>query len=580
MGKCGVVALVVAGWVCALVSAQARRPRPAGPWQELAKKCQLDDQTIARLGRDRVVVTDQAYKQVFSPYVSSWLPVFITSDSILNGFHVLFEESLARLETAQAGRLKHVMAALGKTLTHVDQKLTGDRALIAAARKRARIVVAVAEALLGETPSDLPPDVASIVQDEVQRVTAAKGQTLPAWLGPPDSDFLAIDYGRFKPRGFYTGSETLQRYFRAMAWLQAIPFRIQHDEEMLAALMLGCAVEQLRDVGDFHRKKDATRLFEVFRKLIGLGDDWDAFKDGLFGGSDPKDRLDFEVTARTLAVLRKDLVSQARETGFSSRINDQFGLPPEDDQLSKRIGFRVVAALQTPGGLLFARTTDPRDQLLRDRRMPTGLEMGALLGSAYAMAQLDQVPRVQAIIREMASLLEGASLLADYLRCLEALLDEPEPDAPAFMRGQAWQVKQLNTALGRLGADAARAGALEQTDGVFLCDGRRPGGIRGAGARVLWPVVPSDPASSPPVRGDRGLWTGRRRHGQGLRRECGFSADVGGPRVALPASGGAGAQAAPGRTVLSGGGGVSPGLRHASQPDPVPFWTGKPLAPR
>ena len=45
----------------------------------------------------------------------------------------------------------------------------------------------------------------------------------PAWLGPEgESDLLTIDYSRFKPRGFYTASDTLSGYFRAVGWLQAI----------------------------------------------------------------------------------------------------------------------------------------------------------------------------------------------------------------------------------------------------------------------------------------------------------------------------------------------------------------------
>ena len=484
MAKRGVVALVVAGWVCAVVTGQEKLPRPTGPWQELAKKCGVDDQAIARLGRDRVVVTDQAFKQVFSPYVSSSIPVFITSDSILNGFHVLFEETLTRLEAAHATRLKRVVAALRKKLSQVSEKMTGDRALIAAARKRAGIVVAVAEALLGETPSDLPPDMASIVREEVERVKAAKDKTLPAWLGPPEPDFLTIDYGRFKPRGFYTRSETLQRYFRAVAWLQAIPFRIRHDGEMLAALMLGCALDQVCWEPEFQRPEkpvnprdclgpegreelddQVSRLFEVFHEIIGLGDDWDLYQAGFFATSISK----VAVAPASLAAWRKRMLDRAEESGFAPLINDQVRYPARDDQLVNRIGFRVLAARRTPGGLLFARTTERRDQLLRDRRMPTGLEMGALLGSGYAMTQLDRVPRVQAIIREMASLREGSSLLADYLRCLEALLDEPEPDAPAFLRGQAWQVKQLNTALG--GWAQMRHAFVLQSKQAFSCLG-------------------------------------------------------------------------------------------------------------
>ncbi|MBN2193379.1 MAG: DUF3160 domain-containing protein [Polyangiaceae bacterium] len=462
-----ILAAIVAGLLPALVAAQEKMRQPAGPWQELARRCQMDDRTVARLDRDRVVVTGHAYKQVFSPYVSSRIPVFITSDSILNGFHVLFEETLARLETAQADRLQRVVAALGRALSQVDKKVTGDRALIAAAKQRATIVVAVAQALLDKVPPDLPPAVAVVVRDEVKRVQEARERMRPAWLGPPDAWLVAIDYGRCRARGFYTRSETLTRYFRAVAWLQAIPFRIRYDEELLATLMLGSALERvsrepglqqsgeslkprrwLEPEGPIGLDDDASRLIEVFRELIGLGDDWDVVQAESFAARCTNERMGFDVSPKSLAAWRKCMVDQAERTGFASLINDQVRLPPEDDRLMKRIGFRVLPAHRTPGGILFARTTDPRDPGLRGRGLPTGLEMGALLGSGYAMAQLDRAPRVQAIIRESSALREGPSILAEYLRCLEALLDAPEPDAPAFMRSEAWQAKQLNTALG------------------------------------------------------------------------------------------------------------------------------------
>ena len=52
-----------------------------------------------------------------------------------------------------------------------------------------------------------------------------------------------------------------------------------------------------------------------------------------------------------------------------------------------------------------------------------------------------------AVIGEAAELLEGPSLVAEYLRCLQALVDPPEPDAPKFLSARPWRVKQLNTVL-------------------------------------------------------------------------------------------------------------------------------------
>ena len=49
---------------------------------------------------------NETFKQVFSAYIGSPLPVFVTSDSVLNAYHVLLEESIRRMETARARDLK------------------------------------------------------------------------------------------------------------------------------------------------------------------------------------------------------------------------------------------------------------------------------------------------------------------------------------------------------------------------------------------------------------------------------------------------------------------------------------------
>jgi uncharacterized protein DUF3160 len=54
------------------------------------------------------------------------VPVFITTDSLLNAFHVLFEESIYRLEQANARKLPAVLARLGKNMEQVHNHIQGD----------------------------------------------------------------------------------------------------------------------------------------------------------------------------------------------------------------------------------------------------------------------------------------------------------------------------------------------------------------------------------------------------------------------------------------------------------------------
>ena len=65
-----------------------------------AEKSGLSDKDISSLEKNRILITNEAYKQIFSAYLSGDKPLFITSDSLINAYHVLYEESILR--TAQA----------------------------------------------------------------------------------------------------------------------------------------------------------------------------------------------------------------------------------------------------------------------------------------------------------------------------------------------------------------------------------------------------------------------------------------------------------------------------------------------
>ena len=71
---------------------QQRLPLPSDgyDWKQAAAERKLTPDTIQLLEQRKIAFGDSS-KQSFGPYLGG--PVFITSDSLLNGFHVLFEDS-------------------------------------------------------------------------------------------------------------------------------------------------------------------------------------------------------------------------------------------------------------------------------------------------------------------------------------------------------------------------------------------------------------------------------------------------------------------------------------------------------
>jgi hypothetical protein len=78
-------------------------------WQSDALRVGLGDGDIKRLDANRILITNKTYKQVLVPYLTSSLPLFVTSDSLLNAYHVLYEESVRRMEQANARRLPAIL---------------------------------------------------------------------------------------------------------------------------------------------------------------------------------------------------------------------------------------------------------------------------------------------------------------------------------------------------------------------------------------------------------------------------------------------------------------------------------------
>jgi hypothetical protein len=409
----------------------ARKPYP---WLRDAWRSNLQPNDIRRLARDKVLLGTTSFNQPFTAYINQKTPVFITSDSLLAGYHVLFEESLLRLEKTNARKLPALLRQLRDNLAATEAGLKGDPGLLAGARLRAQVTLGTALRLLGERPAKVPAKVARLIEDEARRVSAAKGRSKPRWLGRHEADFVALDSTRYKPRGFYTRSEDLQRYFRAVSWLQSIPFRVERDEEFLA-LLLGHAASPAR-IKERARREQLAAFFRGFRSFVGVPDNRDL---GCAAQAVP---ADLGGTWDRKRLARERLAFRKKVPALKAEINDLIRFPGNDD-----LSFRVLPAFRTPDAVLFGRSTDPRKF---KRPFPSGLEVAAALGSSFARSRLTsekEGKQVLAVVEGSRKLFAVPSLYAEELRCLAPLLGKPPAGAPAFMSREPWRIKSCQTVL-------------------------------------------------------------------------------------------------------------------------------------
>ena len=412
-------------------------------WKSAARAL-LTDAEMAQLGRDKILLEDVFFKQSFELYTTPGAPVFITSDSLLNAFHVLFEDSFRELETRRALELR---VQLERVLAKVRELMNSPRnrfspAELAPGWRHAQLVVGPALRLLGSKPEVCDADVRDEVERQVELIRQAEKFELPPWLGPPSRTLLTIDYRRCKPIGFYKQRESLQDYFRAVRWLQSIPFRADRDNELTAIGLLGCAVG--RDFGA------ASEFFRGYHAIIGRPDDpslneaSSEFQNFLSG---PRDSMPWQ---NALVWTRRWLLRSKISGDEFRKLSDTNRLPPDANNQLAELHFRVLSASRLPDSLVLARTS-------QSSQLPNGLAVAALLGSDFARQRLTHVPAgvVEAALKEARDDWQPSddeyahrrSLYDGYLRVLSALVTPAEPDAPEFMRREAWAAKSCHTAL-------------------------------------------------------------------------------------------------------------------------------------
>jgi hypothetical protein len=351
--------------------------------------------------------------------------MFITSDSLLNAFHVLFEDSFRNLEFQRASDLRLHLESLVEAARTVFGGSTYPQSNLRAGWIHAQRALGPAMVLLGTSPESFDPEVRGDIAAQIAKIRAATSIELPFWLEPRTSAFVGIDYRRMRPVGFYANDERLADYFRAVRWLQTVPFRIDRDGELSALLLLA------------HSSSRNPAWFADYERLIG-----------------PAEGVSF--TAVNIG-LKRDLnwpgiLSNARSklgpilARSMSFVNDDLRVNELPGQAKEAPAFHILRSYRLPDAALF--------QYLVDRNeTPTGLQVAAMIGSSWAKSRL--TPRQPQVLDDALKLGRGLAfdgmargpLYNRYLAALGTLFDSPDPDAPAFMQSDAWSAKSCQTAL-------------------------------------------------------------------------------------------------------------------------------------
>lgn len=421
----------------------------------------LSAEQIARLGQSGVVVSPGVEKEFFTVYEKlrySNLPAFVSSDSLLHVYHLLFDKTLRSAETQAFIPLLRDLNAAMLAQTTADYKALKDTPWADAAL-RAVAFVGVGSQLLD--PTITVPDYArELVSAEVNLVNTAAGiQPSPLFPGLTYGE----DYTQYIPRGHYTRSEALSAYFKSMMWYGRMTFRLKPEEvevgraETRTALLLVNALRQAQLNG--RPALDAwLDLYNPTVFFVGRSDDLTAFQyldvmDAIYGAQ-PAPLTLVDENKLSVFIESADQLPPPRILGLVISV--------DQDEAATTKGFRFMGQRFVPDAYIF------RQLIYRHvgdnqnpRLLPKGLDVLAAIGSERAYTLLDQMGETQYLnypaqmqaMRDWTASLSvndwTETLYTTWLYTFMPLLTPTDGEGyPQFMRSEAWLDKQLNTSLG------------------------------------------------------------------------------------------------------------------------------------
>ncbi|MBN1576763.1 MAG: DUF3160 domain-containing protein [Chitinispirillaceae bacterium] len=378
------------------------------------------------------------------------LPVFFTSDALLDPLYKLYDDALKAVETG--GLIPLLSSVLSSALTRLDsyRQLYGTDAAWVQSLSDAGTYLSVAKALLDGAAS-VPGDSAA---NGLLALIAAEKLVSCNLFG----NAVAIDFSQFKPRGHYEceGVTTcvLSQYFKCMMWLGRADCAFNID-----------SLRQLRDFALIHacmekagELDDLAKINQTISFFVGDVDGFslEGLSEILSKNALPIDSIIISNNAarRLLAAIKSSgganqlILSQALWKGPDAA-------RPELPAIAQICGQRFIL-----DSYLLGRTVE---WYVQGRNKPLLEEVPFCLGNNAASAVVASDVTTYTVskgdYKPYHTRLGAARVLFEkypywernlYTLWLDGLraLSQPLPEAvPAIMKSRTWQDKQMNTQL-------------------------------------------------------------------------------------------------------------------------------------
>lgn len=426
----------------------------------------LDDKLVKdKLEENQfVVLPNKEYAKIYELYKdceNNNTPVFITTDSILHTAHLILSWNLRFLEIAHLrGDLLNLTDGLiAKSYSYYE--LIGENNLKQAALKNV-IYFTIAKQLLsgGGALDNVPGDIQKIIDTETKRIDLHKEVAESSLMGYKE------DYTQYIPRGHYDRSPEFKTYFKAMMWYSRIYFPINNDLNTLQAMLICRALNETEIKGE-SAKVTWNRVYKTTAFFCGEADDltFDDYDKAITKVYGKNPEIEEFANKSKLQIIKDDLSKMQNPQILSSISGSNENL--KQFQGFRFIGQRFAFDSYIFQNLIFNKVSEykgvkptPFTESNGIRCFAKGLDVMSVLGSKEAEEILIQDndvnfkgynEQVEMLKQKLDFFYKNriSNIYDGRLYVLKTLFNKPQSKfLPAFMETKAWQLKELNTALG------------------------------------------------------------------------------------------------------------------------------------
>ncbi len=359
------------------------------------------------------------------------LPTFITSDSVLDAYHHIFEGVLIELETNDLSEKARVMAE--RLMWASDAQIAG---LLEDDKDLARMnVVYFGVALrIFDTTAIVPEYAEADIETIIEKIESAKGVLVVPGFHQEE------DFTQYKPRGHYTRSQELTRYFKGMMWFGRITFQGKYDDEAQRAILIAKALKEDKQAWNAY-----ASMSNVIDFMVGQPDDLTAHE-VLKAAEDIMGPLNKSFAALFDEAKLDELqafLAELRPPKINSDVTTLGG---------PVWGMRVFGQRYVPDSYIFQELVYSK---VPDRLMPTCLDVFAVMGSqeawdreafdVYGPVFESQLVSLNNEFDSYSDQVWTQTLYWSWLHTLKSIHESTRGlEGPGFMQTRAWSAKELN----------------------------------------------------------------------------------------------------------------------------------------